>query len=82
MEKIACECGEIHSNTCGYHGVLYKYDEVIENDPIYPLCVFECGNCGNIMIDNPKNPREMKSYKPTSKECNYLLIEKEEENET
>lgn len=79
MGKIACECGEIHSNTCNYDGILYKYDEVLENDPIYPLCVFECKNCGNIMIDKPKNLREMKSYRPTSKTCNYLLIEKEHE---
>ncbi len=72
MGKILCECGYIHSDTCGYDGLLYKYDEIdIEN--LDGLSVFECLECGNIMIDDPNNKKMMITYKPENRKCNKIL---------
>lgn len=73
MGKIICECGHNHSDTCGYDGHLFKYDEWVDDD-IYPLSVFECPECGNLIIDNPKNISEMITYKPENKKHNNLLL--------
>jgi len=66
MGKIICECGIVHSDTCGYDGDLFKegkWDVTEEKkDELDPLSVFECRKCGNLMIDNPSNPIEMISY--------------------
>lgn len=74
MGKILCECGCIHSDTCGYDGHLFEYDSLREeDDSIYPLSVFECQECGNLMIDNPKDPKTMISFKPTNGKYNKIL---------
>lgn len=78
MGKMLCECGYIHSNTCGYDGDLFKCDEWIFSDEQYrdnldPLSVFECVECGNLMIDNPNNRQQMITYKPSNGKYNGIL---------
>lgn len=71
MGKMLCECGYYHSDTCGYDGRLYCEDE--NPDDFDPLYVFECPECGNLMIDNPINRREMITYKPSNGAYNKIL---------
>lgn len=82
MGKMFCECGYIHSDTCGYDGHLFKYEEwwVSEDNQIDldPLSVFECPECGNLLIDNPKNRKEMLTYRPSSKKYNKILHNQQE----
>ena len=78
MGKIACECGYIHSDTCGYDGHLFKYDEwhiydEIAIDNLEPINVLECPDCGNLMMDDPKDDRMMVSYKPVNGKYNGIL---------
>ncbi len=80
MGKMLCECGYIHSDTSGYDGHLFKYEEwnvsdEISRDLLDPLSVFECPECGNLMIDNPKNPKEMMTYRPATGKYNRILHE-------
>ncbi len=69
MGKMLCECGYIHSDTCGYDGELFKYDQ----EHLDALNVFECPKCGNLMIDNPKNKHEMITYRPCNGKYNKIL---------
>jgi hypothetical protein len=78
MGKILCLCGYIHSDTCGSDGHLFKYDEwgvndQDSNDTLYPLSVFECPECGNLMIDDPENASMLISYKPINGKYNKIL---------
>lgn len=77
MGKILCECGYIHSDTCGYDGDLFKYDQwevsEEEQDSVYPLSVFECPECGNLMIDDPQDEKKMITYRPCNGKYNKLL---------
>ena len=74
MGKIACECGYVHSNTCGYDGALLKYDEwELERFNDDAPMVFECCECGNIMIDDPENSNIMLVYRPESGQYNKIL---------
>lgn len=80
MGKILCECGYIHSDTCGYDGDLFKYGEwdvsdIVSRENLDPLSVFECPECGNLMIDNPKNKKEMITYRPSNGKFNRILFE-------
>lgn len=79
MGKISCECGYIHSDTCGYDGDLFKYREweAVRFPGIQPepLNVFECHLCGNIMIDDPKDEKIMITYRPSNSKFNALLKE-------
>ncbi len=81
MGKISCECGYIHSNTCGYDGDLFKegewdiQDEIIRNN-LSPINIFECCNCGNLMIDDPKDSTLMITYIPKNSKYNKILHNK------
>jgi hypothetical protein len=78
MGKIACECGYIHSNTCGYDGALLQYDDwTDENHNDNAPMVFECCECGNLMIDDPKNPAMMITYRPKNGKYNKILHNQE-----
>jgi len=81
MGKMLCDCGYIHSDTCGYDGDLFKYGEWNVSDEnsrniLDPLSVFECPECGNLMIDNPKNTKQMITYRPSNNKYNQILHDK------
>ena len=81
MGKMLCECGYIHSDTCGYDGDLFKYEEwdvsdEKSRDALDPISVFECPVCGNLMIDNPENRMQMITYRPGNGKYNKILHEK------
>jgi len=77
MGKILCECGYLHSDTCGYDGELFKEGEWECSEEaqldLEPLSVFECPKCGNLMIDHPKSRIEMISYRPCNGKYNKIL---------
>lgn len=77
MGKMLCECGYIHSDTCGYDGDLFRCDEWLVPDEkqtdLDPLSVFECPECGNLMIDDPKNRQQMITYIPCNLKYNQVL---------
>jgi Zn-finger nucleic acid-binding protein len=72
MGKIACECGFIHSDTCGYDGSLFRGDDWIHEEG-EPINVFECPQCGNIMIDDPTDEKMMITYRPENGKYNKIL---------
>ncbi len=81
MGKMLCDCGYIHSDTCGYDGHLFKEGEwnvsdEESRDQLDPLSVFECPECGNLMIDNPENRKKMITYRPSNGKYNKILHEK------
>lgn len=82
MGKMLCECGYIHSDTCGYDGDLFKYNEwiVIDQEDIEYLSVFECPKCGNLMIEDPKNPKIMITYRPFNSIYNRILHDKNDKS--
>jgi predicted RNA-binding Zn-ribbon protein involved in translation (DUF1610 family) len=77
MGKILCECGYLHSDTCGYDGYLFKEAEMNvsdeERENLNPLSVLECPKCGNLMIDDPNDCKKMITYKPYNNKYNKLL---------
>ena len=81
MGKIACECGYIHSDTCGYDGALLTYiewEDEIDNDDA--LMVFECPQCGNIMIDDRNDEKMMITYRPKNGKYNKVLHDQQDQN--
>lgn len=77
MGKMLCECGYIHSDTSGYDGALFKEDEWMvteeEQDNLDPLSVFECPECGSLMIDDPQDRSKMITYRPSNGKYNKIL---------
>jgi hypothetical protein len=83
--KMLCECGYIHSDTCGYDGYLFKEDEWLvseeEQNDLDPISVFECPECGNLMIDDATDRTKMITYKPSNGKYNKILHNRMKPNE-